>query len=293
MITRQSGACAEDPAGGLQAVHVGHPDVHQHDVGPQLRRRRHRLGPVGGLADHLDAARGEDHPEAGADQVLVVGDEHPGRPRPPSRAVQRDAGADAVAAAEAAPGVQVAAVDGDPLAQAEQPAPRAVPAPPAASAAARLPPPDSTLGPAVEHLHPQGSGPRTGRSPRPCAPSPCLSALVSASWTIRYAVTSIPAGSGRGSPEIRTSTGSPAKAIRSISGPRRLRLGCGARSAAVVRRPRRRRGREQAQQVPQLGHRVAAGVLDGRAAPRRPRPASWPAPRGRPRPGPPSGSRCG
>ena len=56
---------------------LGHPDVEQADVGPQLAGERHRLAPVGGLADHLDVGLGvEDHRQPGADELLVVGDEH-------------------------------------------------------------------------------------------------------------------------------------------------------------------------------------------------------------------------
>jgi hypothetical protein len=40
-----------------------------------LGAARHRLGPVGCLADHLDPGfRGEDHSQTGADESLVVGD---------------------------------------------------------------------------------------------------------------------------------------------------------------------------------------------------------------------------
>ena len=43
------------PSRGLDAVHLGHPDVEQAHVGAQLARPGHRLAPVGDLRDHLDA----------------------------------------------------------------------------------------------------------------------------------------------------------------------------------------------------------------------------------------------
>ena len=65
-------------SGGLDAVQVRHPDVEQAHIGPELAGEGHRLASVGGLADHLDVGLGvEDHREPGADQLLVVGDEHP------------------------------------------------------------------------------------------------------------------------------------------------------------------------------------------------------------------------
>ena len=52
-----------------------HPDVHEDDVGPGAADRGDRLGPVGRLGRHLDAVRGQDHPETGAYEGLVVGDD--------------------------------------------------------------------------------------------------------------------------------------------------------------------------------------------------------------------------
>ncbi len=54
--------------------------------------RGHRLAPVGGLAHHLDVGLGvEDHPEPGADELLIVGyedaDAHLGFPSRGSTAV--------------------------------------------------------------------------------------------------------------------------------------------------------------------------------------------------------------
>jgi len=76
-----AGHLGQDAAGGLQAVQDRHADVHQDHVGPQRARGRHRLGPVGGLAHHLDAAGGQYQPETGPDQRLVVGDQNAGHGR--------------------------------------------------------------------------------------------------------------------------------------------------------------------------------------------------------------------
>src|SRR5699024_2888433 len=65
-----------DPPGGLGAVHVGHPDVHQDHVHPARAHHRHRLCPVGGLPDALHVVGGVDHhPQTAADQGLVVGEQ--------------------------------------------------------------------------------------------------------------------------------------------------------------------------------------------------------------------------
>jgi hypothetical protein len=60
----------------LDAVELGHADVHQHDVGRQATRLLDRRVAVGRLADDVDVLLGvEDHAEAGAHQRLVVGDQ--------------------------------------------------------------------------------------------------------------------------------------------------------------------------------------------------------------------------
>jgi hypothetical protein len=60
----------------LDAVHAGHPDVHQHQVGVQGRGHGDGRGAVGCLADHLDVGLGlQDQPEAHPKQCLVVGEQ--------------------------------------------------------------------------------------------------------------------------------------------------------------------------------------------------------------------------
>ena len=100
-----------------------HPDVHQDDVGRQLartaRRRpgRHRPRPTISRSGSAD----EDHPQPGADQRLVVGQEHPDH-RLGHELLQRvgQPGPDPVAAGLDRPGVDVAADDRHPLADADQ-----------------------------------------------------------------------------------------------------------------------------------------------------------------------------
>lgn len=63
-----------DRLGGGDAVHDGHPDVHEDDVRGSLRAQRDGRLAVGSLAHHVDVRLGaEDHLQAGADQRLVVG----------------------------------------------------------------------------------------------------------------------------------------------------------------------------------------------------------------------------
>jgi hypothetical protein len=66
-----------DLPGRLDAVHAGHPQVHQDHLGRRRRWRRGRLAAVGGLTHDLHPAELEDHPQAVTDEVLVVDEEHP------------------------------------------------------------------------------------------------------------------------------------------------------------------------------------------------------------------------
>jgi hypothetical protein len=70
------GMLGGDPSGGFDAVEVGHADVHQHDVRQHPADGVDRLVAVRSLAYDVDVGLGgEDYPEAGADELLVVGDE--------------------------------------------------------------------------------------------------------------------------------------------------------------------------------------------------------------------------
>jgi hypothetical protein len=66
----------EDPPGRLEPVELRHPDVHQDDGGTEPGRLGDRLEPVSCLCDDFDVLfAGEQHPEAGPDHGLVIGDE--------------------------------------------------------------------------------------------------------------------------------------------------------------------------------------------------------------------------
>src|SRR5205085_6493371 len=58
------------------AVHPRHPDVHQGDVRSVFEHGRQRLSAIRRLTDHRNACRAQDHPEAAANESLVVGDHH-------------------------------------------------------------------------------------------------------------------------------------------------------------------------------------------------------------------------
>ena len=76
MRTRGAVAGRGELPGRLDAVHAGHPDVHQHDVGPQLAADADRLGAVGRGADDGEVRLGvEQFGEPGAHHLVVVGDD--------------------------------------------------------------------------------------------------------------------------------------------------------------------------------------------------------------------------
>src|SRR3954452_7523462 len=64
-------------AGRAQPVKLGHPDVQQAHIGLQLPGQRYRLPTVARLGHDLDVGLSiQDHAQPGADELLVVGDEH-------------------------------------------------------------------------------------------------------------------------------------------------------------------------------------------------------------------------
>ena len=70
--------CGREPAGRFDPVEVGHADVHQDDVGSERFCGVERGEAVTGLADDFEVGFGvEDDAEAGADELLVVGDQDP------------------------------------------------------------------------------------------------------------------------------------------------------------------------------------------------------------------------
>ena len=79
-MTTRPRSSATSFGGGGDAVDARHLHVHEHDVGAQLAGQLDGLGAVPGLADDLDVGLDrQDQPEPGADQRLVVDQEHPQR----------------------------------------------------------------------------------------------------------------------------------------------------------------------------------------------------------------------
>jgi hypothetical protein len=66
-------------------VEVGHANIHQYDIGRQPACLLDGLPPGRGLADDLDlGVGGEELDEAGAHQIVIVGDQDAGQEeRPP------------------------------------------------------------------------------------------------------------------------------------------------------------------------------------------------------------------
>ena len=65
------------PPGCLDPVEPGHADVHQHDIRTQLARQLDRLASVLRLAHDLHPRLElDDQPEAGADERLIVREQH-------------------------------------------------------------------------------------------------------------------------------------------------------------------------------------------------------------------------
>ncbi len=81
-IRGAAGARLGDAARRLDAAQPRHPHVHQHDVGRQLGGALHRLQPVDRLTGHGDVRlRVQQHGEALADHLLVVGQQYADRGR--------------------------------------------------------------------------------------------------------------------------------------------------------------------------------------------------------------------
>src|SRR5476649_1432351 len=184
-----------NPPRGLESVTVGHLDVHQHDVGPQAPGAGRGLLAVRRLAENLDLGIGlEDHPEAGANHRLVIGQQHTDAHSAPS-------------------GVGS-------LTRTANPPPDTGPAvswPPCRAARSRMPinprppglVPDSAVAPRPSSMISTSSSSgqyRTRTSARDAAA--CLRVLVSASCTMRYADTPIIGGNERSSPSMLTATAS-------------------------------------------------------------------------------------
>ena len=95
-----AGPSGGEPAGGLDAVHHRHPEVHDHDVRREPGGLVQGGAAVGRLADDRDPGLvREDHPEPGPDQLLVVDEQHADRRHGVRHAVAPSTGSDAAAPA--------------------------------------------------------------------------------------------------------------------------------------------------------------------------------------------------
>jgi hypothetical protein len=66
-----------DAPGSLDAVHVRHPQVHEHDVDAGGVAQVDGLAPVGGLPGGLQVGFGaDDHLESGPDEGLIVDEQY-------------------------------------------------------------------------------------------------------------------------------------------------------------------------------------------------------------------------
>ena len=202
----------------------------------------------------------QDHPEAGADQRLVVGDDHAGRLWSPlarrhlefrPTASTGSSGIRPGRGSRRRPraGVEVAAEEGEPLPQADQPAPAAAPG--------RRPARPPRRQPRRSAARPAGT-----RSGRPRGPVGVLERV--GQRLLHHAVGGqVEArAAGHARPVTVSSTGSPAALTRSTSDRSWPRSGCGV-SAGVVRRPGSCR----------------TGAVPADVAVRPARPGRWPRPR--------------
>jgi hypothetical protein len=72
-MTPREGVLVVDLSRRGDPVHDRHSEVHQDDVWAQLGGQPYGGGPVSGLAHHIDVRfAGQDEPEAGAHQVLII-----------------------------------------------------------------------------------------------------------------------------------------------------------------------------------------------------------------------------
>src|SRR4051812_31163250 len=215
-----------EPGGGLDAVQLRHPHVHDDDVGVVPPGLREGLHPGARLADDLEVGFGVEHePQPLPHQVLVVGQHQPdhagwslGRrartPNPPSG--------------------RGPAVSSPPNNAARS----RIPVRPWPGSWSGCPGAPSSVTSTVTHCPSH----RTATIAR--AEPACLRTLVSDSCTIRYTVTASASGRDRQSSSTRSSTGTPASLTLAVSETRSPVPGCGASSGAsesLRRMPSRRR----------------------------------------------------
>src|SRR5918996_1113478 len=209
-------SCAREPRGALDAVHLGHGDVHEDHVRPQLACPLDRLGAVARLADDLKVVlRLQEEPEAGPDELLVIDQQQPDAHLSPpigSRAATRK------------PPPTRRPVSSCPPRRATRSRMPMMPCPAVASLSSiRLAPSSTTSTSRSESLNARVTVTRVG-----CV---CLSTFVSASCTMRKTESSTPPASGSRSPVTSSCTGSPAARKSATSSSRFASDGCGRSSA--------------------------------------------------------------
>ena len=181
----------------LGAVHDRHPQVHEHHVGPQPAAQHHRLGAVGGLADHLEVALLAEHGhQAGPHDGVVVDDEQPDHRVIAAPHAQRRARCRARCRTSTAP----------PTSAAREPARRRGRSRRAPRRASKPRPSSVTSSTDAVWLVVVEPGHLDGR----CAE--CRRTLASASWAVRRMTTSELAEQAPGRPTTRTSPAIPVSA---------------------------------------------------------------------------------
>src|SRR3954447_6008580 len=218
----------QDPARGLEPVQLRHPDVHQDHVGVLARGLGDRLEPVARLGHDLDVLLvAQQQPEAGPHHRLVVHDKHPDR-HDASLCRGKEA------RSTKPPVVAVKADISPPYALTRSP----MPTNPCPSPSFRAPPTPSSR---TSNRRQSGVYAIVTSALRP---PECLSALVSPSWTMRYAERSSDRGSVTGSPSTCRRTSRPAARTSFASASRSCRPGPGvssSRASPSRRAPSRRR----------------------------------------------------
>ena len=69
-------AAMGNPAGGLDAAHARHIEVHDHHIRLQVEAERDRLPSIGRLADHIETSRSKRRPETVTVKGVIIGDQY-------------------------------------------------------------------------------------------------------------------------------------------------------------------------------------------------------------------------
>src|SRR6202022_1864902 len=182
--------------GCLDAIDARHPHVHQDDIGPEGTDRVNGRCSVSGLTDDFEIGLGfEDHAKPGANEGLVVDDQHAYRHQGAGSSGRR-------ACTEKPPARPRPARTGPPKSATRSCMP-INPCPEDELTFRESPPPSSrTSSASIPSAYCTRMSTRRARA--------YLRTFVVASWRIRYADRSSAGGSGRASPSTRASTSRPA-----------------------------------------------------------------------------------